>query len=90
MDERTRALLEELAGGIDELLDGDAERSEVQRVANVAGAVERRLRAELELTDEDDTLTEDLQEAAVQLEANHPALAGALRRAVDVFGALGL
>jgi hypothetical protein len=90
MDERTRALLEELAGGIDELLDGDVDRSELQRVANVAGAVERRLRAELELTDDDDTLTEDLQEAAVQLEVNHPALAAALRRAVDVFGALGL
>lgn len=90
MDERTRALLEELAAGVDELLDGSDDRNELQRVANVAGAVERRLRAELELTDDDDTLTEDLQEAAVQLEANHPALASALRRAVDVFGALGL
>ena len=34
--------------------------------------------------------TEDLQEAAIKLEADHPALAGALRRAVDVLGSVGL
>ena len=87
MDDRSQALLEELRGAIDAQLAGADERV---RVAELAGAVERRLKAELELTDDDDRLSENLHEAAVKLEADHPALAGALRRAVDVLAAIGL
>lgn len=87
MDERTQALLDELRGALDDLHDGHGDRA---RVAELAGAVERRLHAERELHDDDDSLAEDLQEAAVRLEADHPRLAGALRRAVDVLGGMGL
>ena len=87
MDERTQTLLVELRDTIDRALGGGDETS---KLVELAGAVERRLRAELELTDHDDSLTEDLHEAAVKLEADHPNLAGALRRAVDVLGSVGL
>ena len=87
MDERTQTLLVELRDTIDRALGGD---DEARKLVELAGAVERRLRAELELTDHDDSLTEDLHEAAVKLEADHPNLAGALRRAVDVLGSVGL
>jgi uncharacterized alpha-E superfamily protein len=87
MDDRDRQLLEELRQAIDELEEGHGDR---ERVAELAGSIERRLRAEAELTDEDDTLAEDLHEAAVRLEADHPRLAGVLRQAVDLFGGIGL
>lgn len=87
MDERTEAMLAELRTAIDGLHDGHGDR---KRVAELAGAIERRLRAEEELHDDDDTLAEDLQEAAVRLEADHPRLAGAIRQAVDVLGGMGL
>jgi len=87
MDERTEGLLDELRGAIDEIRAG---AGDLQRVAELAGVVERRLRAEAELHDADETLTEDLHEAAVRLEAEHPDLAGALRRAVDILGGIGL
>ena len=87
MDERSRTLLVELREVIDRALEGT---DEAPRLVELAGAVERRMRAEVELHDRDDSLTEDLQEAAVKLEAEHPALAGALRRAVDVLGSVGL
>ena len=87
MDERTHELLVELRDVIDRTLGGSEEGA---RLAELAGAVERRTRAELELTDRDDSLAEDLQEAAIKLEADHPALAGALRRAVDLLGSVGL
>ena len=87
MDERTRTLLLELREVIDRALDGS---DEARKLVELAGAVERRMRADVERTDDDDSLTEDLHEAAVKLEAEHPALAGALRRAVDLLGSVGL
>ena len=87
MDDRTRDLLVELRAVIDSTLTGSGDQA---RLAELAGAVERRTRAELELDDDDDTLAEDLREAAVKLEADHPALARTLRRAVDLFGSIGL
>lgn len=87
MDERTEALVDELRVALDALRGGGGDRA---RAAELAGAVERRLRAEEELHDEHDSLAEDLQEAAVRLEAEHPHLAGALRRAVDALGGMGL
>jgi hypothetical protein len=87
MDQRDRELLDELRRAIGQLEEGHGDR---ERVAELAGAVERRLHAEAELTDEDDTLGEDLHEAAVRLEADHPGLADALRRAIDLLGGIGL
>ena len=87
MDDRSRALLLELRSAIDAQLAGTDER---ERLAELAGSVERRMKAELEITDDDDRLSENLHEAAIKLEADHPALAGALRRAVDVLAAIGL
>ena len=87
MDDRTHGLLEELRTAIDDLDAGHGDR---EHVAQLAGAVERRLQAEAELDDDDDTLAEDLREAAVRLESDHPGLAGALRRAVDVLAGMGL
>ena len=87
LDERTNQLLDELRTALDDLRAGGGDQG---RVAELAGAVERRLRADAELHDDDDTLAEDLQEAAVRLEADHPHLAGALRRAVDVLAGMGL
>jgi hypothetical protein len=87
MDDRTRAMLDELRSAIDGVDTGTADE---HRLAELAGAVERRLQADAELHDEDDTLAEDLREAAVRLEADHPRIAGVLRRAVDVLGGMGL
>lgn len=87
MDERTQALLDELHAAIDDIRSGTGENA---KVADLAGAVERRLRAEAELRDTDDTLAEDIHEAAVRLEADHPRLASAVRRAADLLGGIGL
>lgn len=87
MDDKTRGMLAELRAAIDDLAAGHGDQ---HRLADLAGAVERRLHAEEELADDDDTLAEDLREAAVRLEADHPHLAGALRRAVDILGGMGL
>ena len=66
MDDRDRQLLEDLRRAIEDLEEGHGDRD---RVAELAGIVERRLEAEREIDDEDDTLAEDLHEAAVRLEA---------------------
>ncbi len=87
MDDKTQALLAELRTAMDDL---DAGRGDQHRIAELAGKVERRLQAEDEVDDDDDTLGEDLVEAAVKLEADHPRLAGALRRAADLLGGIGL
>ena len=87
MDDRSRSLLVELRQAIDDALEG---REDVPKIVELAGAVERRARAQVELTDDDDTLAEQLYEAAVKLEAEQPTLARALRRAVDLLGAVGL
>ena len=87
MDERTAELLTELKGAIADLEEGHGDRD---HVADLAGRVERRLEAESEVHDEDDTLGEDLREGAVKFEVDHPRLADALRRVVDGLGGLGL
>jgi len=87
MDDRTASLLTELRSAIDDVQAGSGD---TRRLAELAGAVERRLRADAELTDEDDTLSEDIHEAAVRLEADHPRLASAVRRAADLLGGIGI
>lgn len=87
MDDRTASLLTELRRAIDDVQAGGGD---AKRLAELAGAVERRLRAEAELADEDDTLGEDIHEAAVRLEADHPRLASAVRRAADLLGGIGI
>jgi hypothetical protein len=87
MDETTAALVEELKAAIADLEHGSGDK---ELVADLAGRVERRLQAEAELTDDDDTLGEDLREGAVKFESDHPKLADALRRIVDGLSGLGI
>jgi len=87
MDETTEALLEELKQAMADLEHGTGDK---EHVADLAGRIERRLNADAELTDEDDTLAEDVREGAVRFEADHPKLADALRRIVDGLSGLGI
>ena len=87
MDERTAELLAELKAAIADLEEGHGDRD---HVADLAGRIERRLEAETEAHDDDDTLGEDLREGAIKFESSHPRLADALRRVVDGLGGLGL
>ena len=87
MDETTRGLLDELAAAIEDLEGGTGDP---ERVADLAGRVERRLHADAEIHDDDDTLSEDLHEGAIRFEADHPKLAAAIRRVADALGGLGI
>jgi hypothetical protein len=88
MDETTAALITDLKAAIAELEAGTEEAAD--RVADLAGRIERRLDAEAELHDDDDTLGEEIREGAVRFEADHPKLADALRRIVDAIGGIGI
>ena len=88
MDETTAALIADLKAAIAELEDGTEQAAD--RVAELAGRIERRLDAEAELHDDDDTLGEEIREGAVRFEADHPKLADALRRVVDAIGGIGM
>jgi Domain of unknown function (DUF4404) len=87
MDETTAALMSELKAAIADL---EAGTGDPERVADLAGRVERRLEADAELHDDDDTVGEDIKEGAVKFEADHPKLADALRRIADGLGGLGI
>ena len=87
MDETTAALIADLKAAIADL---EAGGGDADRVTDLAGRIERRLDAEAELTDDDDSLGEEIREGAVRFEADHPKLADALRRVVDAIGGIGL
>jgi hypothetical protein len=87
MDETTAALLDDLKRAIADLENG---AGDAELVADLAGRIERRLHADAELTDADDTIGEDLREGAIKFEADHPKLADALRRIVDGLSGLGI
>ena len=87
MDETTAALLTDLKAAIADL---EAGHGDADRVADLAGRVERRLDAEAELHDDDDTVGEELRERAVAFEADHPRVADAVRRIADAIGGIGL
>lgn len=87
MDDTTRALVDELRLALAHLEDGSVDRD---HVADLAGRVERRLHAEAEAHDDDDTLGEDLREGAIRFEADHPKLADAIRRVADGLSGLGI
>ena len=87
MDDTTAALLGELKQAIADLEQGTGDQ---ERVADLAGRLERRLDAEAELHDEDDTLVEELREGAIRFEADHPRLADAIRRVADGLGGIGI
>ena len=87
MDETTAALLDDLKRAIADLEAGSGDQ---ELVAELAGRIERRLHASAEVTDDDDTLGEDLREGAIRFEADHPKLADALRRIVDGLSGLGI
>jgi hypothetical protein len=87
MDETTASLLEDLKRAIADLEAGSGDQ---ELVADLAGRIERRLHAQAEVGDEDDTLSDDLREGAIRFEADHPKLAAALRRIVDGLSGLGI
>jgi hypothetical protein len=87
MDETTASLLADLKQAIADLEQGTGDP---ELVADLAGRIERRMQAEAELTDDDDSIGEDLREGAVKFESEHPKLADALRRIVDGLSGLGI
>jgi hypothetical protein len=87
MDETTASLLDDLKQAIADLEQGTGDP---ELVADLAGRIERRMQAEAELTDDDDSIGEDLREGAVKFESEHPKLADALRRIVDGLSGLGI
>lgn len=87
MDDRTAELIAELKAAIADLEDGSGD---ADLVADLAARIDRRVDAEAELADDDDTLGEDIREGAVRFEVDHPRLADALRRIVDAIGGIGL
>lgn len=87
MDDTTAALLDDLKRAIADLEDGSGDQA---LVADLAGRIERRLHAEAEIDDDDDTLGEDLREGAIRFEADHPRLADTIRRVIDGLGGIGI
>lgn len=87
MDDTTAALLADLKQAIADLESGTGDQ---ERVADLAGRIERRLGAEAELHDDDDTLAEELREGAIRFEADHPTAANAIRRIIDGLNGLGM
>lgn len=87
MDDTTAGLIDELKSAIADL---EAGTGDADRVADLANRIERRLDAEAELHDDDDTIGEEIREGAVRFEADHPRLAEALRRIVDAIGGIGI
>lgn len=87
MDETTAALITDLKAAIADL---EAGTGDADRVADLASRIERRLGAEAELHDEDDSIGEEIREGAIRFEADHPKLADALRRIVDAIGGIGI
>jgi hypothetical protein len=93
VEDDLRRLLDELSAAIERTREGDEDRVELARLVD---AVEQRLHAK-EVgegpgagAEEHHRLVESLQGAAVRFEADHPALGGAIRRAVDALGAAGI
>lgn len=82
MENDLRRLLDELDAAIDRTREGADDHAELARLV---AAVNRRLEGE-----EEGGLAESLREAGVRFETDHPTLAAAIRRAVDVLGAAGI
>ena len=91
MEDDLRRLLDELSAAIERTREGDEDRAELARLVD---AVEQRLHAVdgggATAPDEHHHLVQTLRGAAVRFEADHPALGGALRRAVDALSAAGI
>jgi hypothetical protein len=83
------ALRDRLAKLHAELSDAHRENPETHRpLAEILPDIKRL--AEQPGTTQDDTLPERLERVAVQFEAEHPALAGSVRRIVDLLGEVGI
>jgi len=91
VEDDLRRLLDELSAAIERTREGDEDRAELARLVD---AVEQRLHASdgegAAAPDEHHRLVQTLRGAAVRFEADHPALGGALRRAVDALSAAGI
>jgi hypothetical protein len=92
MERDLRHLLEELRAAIHRTREGDADRDELNRLAE---AVERRLaqadrEAAADSDEERQSLIDSLEAAALRFDAEHPVLGQALLRAVDALSAAGI
>jgi hypothetical protein len=89
VEQHLRRVLDELSSAIGRSKHDD-QREELTRLH---GRVERRLeRAEKAEKDEEEHsgLVEALERAEIDLEADHPALAGALRSAINALSSAGI
>ena len=83
------SLRERLAKLHAELSDAHREDPETNRpLAEILPDIKRL--AEEPLASKDDTLPQRLERVAVQFEAKHPALAGSVRRIVDLLAEVGI
>ena len=92
MERDLRQLLEELRSAIHRTREGDADRDELNRLAE---AVERRLaqadrEAAADSDEERQSLIDSLEAAALRFDAEHPVLGQALLAAVDALSAAGI
>jgi ABC-type transporter Mla subunit MlaD len=86
VEQDLRKLLDELDAAIDRSREGDDDHTELSRLVE---AVSRRLD---ETPDEDDqnALLESMERGVARFQGEHPTLADALRRAIDVLSAAGI
>lgn len=83
------SLRERLAKLHAELSNAQREDPETHRpLAEILPELKRL--AEEPLASKDDSLPQRLERVAVQFEAKHPALAGSVRRIVDLLGEVGI
>ena len=83
------SLRERLAKLHAELSNAQREDPEThRRLAEILPELKRL--AEEPLASKDDSLPQRLERVAVQFEAKHPALAGSVRRIVDLLGEVGI
>jgi Domain of unknown function (DUF4404) len=87
VEDDLRHLLDELSAAIERTREGHEDRAELTRLVD---AVEQRLRGKVAGEEDRHHLVETLEGAALRFEADHPALGGAIRRAVDALSAAGI
>ena len=83
MDAELRGLLDELTSTRDRLGPDEPARADIDRLI-------ARVEHKLSGREDDDGLVENLREAAVRFETDHPGLGGALRTVVNGLGAAGI
>lgn len=86
MEQDLRRLLDELDAAIDRSRVGDEDHAELTRLVE---AVNRRLQETPDAEDQD-SLLDAMERGATRFEGEHPTLADALRRAINVLSSAGI